>query len=188
MYAIMYIVEFSKGLSLWSCTVQVMKIVAICTTGLTSAYLCVNTVSMTYNCIIIELEGKKNLWRQRSHWNNRILWVTNFLQTGQWSTRWAHSQQSWCPHRKAVFLGSVKQIEQAGVSPSCTVGAVSCWAILGKYQSQEILYEIIQVDQNSRSPSLYSIGLRHSKHTFSLLAHPAEKSTYHNSVLDYNTA
>ena len=55
----MYIVEFSKGLSLWSCTVQVMKIVAICTTGLTSAYLCVNTVSMTYNCIIIELEGKK---------------------------------------------------------------------------------------------------------------------------------
>lgn len=64
MYAIMYIVDFSKGLNLWSCTVQVTKIVAICTTGVISAYLCVNKYSVNDLELYIELtdtEGKKNL-------------------------------------------------------------------------------------------------------------------------------
>ena len=48
--------------------------------------------------------------RNKQFQNSWILWVINFLQTGQWSTLWAQSQQSWCPQRRAVFLGSVRQM------------------------------------------------------------------------------
>ena len=55
-----------------------------------------------------------HMYTMSCHWNKRILCVINFLQTGQWSTFWAQSQQSWCPQRRAVFLGSVRQMAQLG--------------------------------------------------------------------------
>ena len=77
--------------------------------------------------------------QKQYHWNNRILCVTNFLQTGQWSTRWAHSQQSWCPQRKAVSFGSVKHIGQFGVSPSGTADVIS-WGAAGTEHWSQLLH------------------------------------------------
>lgn len=126
------------------------------------------------------------------HWKRRILWLTNFLQTGQWSTLCAQSQQSKWPHCSAVFLGSVRHIAQYGWDPAPegdsltpTLSGSETWTKLSPEQNDQS--NLLILSNHLPKPVLFSMRDRHSKQTFSLLQHADLKVCTSTVLQEKNT-